>query len=396
MTSFLVTVIPIVMLYSESLGIGENTVIYCILMIVLGIASHYASRIRGEGDVEYAKPIDVSVDVLGGAGKVNVTVAGVTKSESLVNGSAKFTFDAITTPGKYNVDVVYSGDDKYKDFKTTESIEVVAPSVIIADNIKRGVNSPYDYYARLVDANSKPIAGREITFTIDGKTLKATTDADGIARVSANLTLANNTDTVYNVVVTNPDTLENTTATTTIVARLIVISGDLTGDYLENPPYVVQAIGDDGAPVGENETVRVVFAGFGYDLKTNATGHVVRTINLAPGMYAVKACYKGYNTTQTVFMVNQILKVTSDTLKRTAKSYTLKATLKSSNGRPIAAKDVILTFAGKTYNVTTNAKGIASTKLSSAIIKTLKAGKTYTLQARYVNDIAKGKIKIIK
>ena len=43
------------MLYSESLGINENTAAYCILMIVLGIASHYASRIRGEGDVEYAK-----------------------------------------------------------------------------------------------------------------------------------------------------------------------------------------------------------------------------------------------------------------------------------------------------------------------------------------------------
>ena len=55
LTSFLVTVIPIVMLYSESLGIGESTVVYCILMILLGIASHYASRIRGEGDVEDAK-----------------------------------------------------------------------------------------------------------------------------------------------------------------------------------------------------------------------------------------------------------------------------------------------------------------------------------------------------
>ena len=55
LTSFLVTVIPIVMLYSEALGISENTVPYCILMIVLGVASHYASRIRGEGDVEDAK-----------------------------------------------------------------------------------------------------------------------------------------------------------------------------------------------------------------------------------------------------------------------------------------------------------------------------------------------------
>lgn len=55
LTSFLVTVIPIVMLYSEALSISENTIPYCILMIVLGVASHYASRIRGEGDVEDAK-----------------------------------------------------------------------------------------------------------------------------------------------------------------------------------------------------------------------------------------------------------------------------------------------------------------------------------------------------
>ena len=55
LTSFLVTVIPIIMLYSEALGIGENTIPYCILMIVLGVASHYASRIRGEGDVADAK-----------------------------------------------------------------------------------------------------------------------------------------------------------------------------------------------------------------------------------------------------------------------------------------------------------------------------------------------------
>ena len=41
LTSFLVTVIPIIMLYSEALGITENTIPYCILMIILGIASHY-------------------------------------------------------------------------------------------------------------------------------------------------------------------------------------------------------------------------------------------------------------------------------------------------------------------------------------------------------------------
>ena len=55
LTSFLVTAIPIVMLYSEALGITENTIPYCILMIIIGIASHYASRIRGQGEAEDAK-----------------------------------------------------------------------------------------------------------------------------------------------------------------------------------------------------------------------------------------------------------------------------------------------------------------------------------------------------
>lgn len=53
-TSFLVIAIPIVMAYSEALGIVENSFIWAIFMVVLGIASHYASRVRGEEDVEKA------------------------------------------------------------------------------------------------------------------------------------------------------------------------------------------------------------------------------------------------------------------------------------------------------------------------------------------------------
>ena len=54
-TSFLVVAIPIIIVYSESLGLTENTISYCILMIILGIASHYASRVRGDADVENAE-----------------------------------------------------------------------------------------------------------------------------------------------------------------------------------------------------------------------------------------------------------------------------------------------------------------------------------------------------
>ena len=89
------------------------------------------------------------------------------------------------------------------------------------------------------------------------------------------------------------------------------------------------------------------------------------------------------------------MKVTSGTLKKTAKSYTLKATLKSSDGKALAGKEVTLTFNGKKYTVTTDSKGVASYTIKSSVISKLKAGKTYTLYARYVNDVVKGKIKVV-
>ena len=328
-------------------------------------------------------------------GNVTVTLGNETYTAEVINGTASVTIPTDTV-GNYTATVSYSGDDNYAPASSEVSIRVKVQGVIIAENIKRGVNSPYDYYATLVDADGNPVNGVELTFTINGKTYKATTNESGIATVSANLTLTDDKDTVYNVIVTNPYTLENSTATTTIVPRLIIVSGSLTADYLENPPYVVQAFGDDGNPVGAGETVRIVFGGFEYYLNTNATGHVIRTIGLAPGQYAVYAVYNGYKTKQTVFTVKQVLKVTSGTIKKTAKSYTLKATLKSSNGKAISGKEIKFTFNGNTYTAKTNSNGIASVTIKSADINKLKAGRTYELRAQYVNDLVKGKIKVVK
>ena len=72
----------------------------------------------------------------------------------------------------------------------------------------------------------------------------------------------------------------------------------------------------------------------------------------------------------------------------------MKATLKYSNGTAIKGKVVKFTFNGKTYSVKTNSKGVASYTIKSSVIKKLKAGKTYVVKARYVNDIVKGKIRV--
>ena len=330
---------------------------------------------------------------------VTVTVDGKDYTVAVTNGAGSQVITGLAANKAYTVTAAFAGDADY-DQASAETIFTIAAATVTAENIKRGVNSPFDYYVTVTDANGNPIADKEITIYVNGTKYTAKTNATGIATVAAGLTVVNETATVYDVIVVNPDTGANKTATTTIVPRIVVLSGDLTADYLENPPYIVQAFGDDGNPVGEGEIVTVVFSGHYYYMPTNATGHVVRTIGLAPGLYAVKAGYKDYNATATIFSVKQILTASSGTLKKTAKSYTLKATLKNTNGKAIAGKEVKLTFNGKTYKVKTNSKGVASYTIKSSVISKLTAGKTYKLTAKYVNDLTKGKyvgkIKVVK
>ena len=333
------------------------------------------------------------------SGSVTVSVGDVNQTKDVTEGIAKFTFAGLSAGGVYSVSAVYYNDGVLEAYNTT-GMEVFAKSTITASDITRGVNSPYDAMATFTDKYGNPLKDTVVSFTVDGVTYNATTDSNGIAYLSAGLGVVNQTATKYGITALNTATGESIVFTSTIVPRVVVLSGDLTADYLENPAYVVQVFGDDGNPVGEGEIVTVVFSGYYYYMPTNATGHVVRTIGLAPGMYAVKAGYMDYNVSATVFSVKQILTASSGTLKKTAKSYTLKATLKNTNGKAIAGKTVKLTFNGKTYKATTNSKGVASYTIKTSVINKLKAGKTYKLTAKYVNDVTKGKyvgkIKVVK
>ena len=379
-------------LYTGSLTLEDNKFLDTIITLD-NTEFNYGSDFTVNGTLDAG--VNVAIDDL--RFKLNDTAVHTYTLD--VSSDQKFSFPVGGTElaqGTYQITATTDANNNQYTLIGSSIFAVKVNGTVFIEDIKRAVGSPYDAVANFTDEQENALVDTRVEFIVDGVVYYVVTDSNGTAYLNATLPLIGDVETRYNVTAVNPVTGENRTVVSTIVPRIIVCSGDLSADYLENPPYIVQAIGDDGNPVGENETVTIVFAGFGYDMLTNATGHVVRTIGLAPGMYAVKASYKGYNTTADVFTVNQILKVTSGTLKLTAKSYTLKTTLKNSNGKAIAGKEVKLTFNGKSYKVTTNSNGVASYKISSKIINTLKASKTYVLQARYVNDIAKGKIKVVK
>ena len=68
------------------------------------------------------------------------------------------------------------------------------------------------------------------------------------------------------------------------------------------------------------------------------------------------------------------------TYKASAKTKTLTATLKTAHGNVVKGKVISFTVNGKTYKGTTNAKGVASVKVSLS-----KKG-TYSCIAKYAGD----------
>ena len=127
-------------------------------------------------------------------------------------------------------------------------------------------------------------------------------------------------------------------------------------------------------------------------MTTDANGIAKIKITDVPKKYTMTTTYDGKSVKNTV-IVKQVLKAKKVTVKKTAKKFTLKATLKI-NGKLVKGKVITFKFNGKTYKVKTNKKGIAQKTLDKKVIKKLKKGKTYTVKVTYLKDTIKTTVKV--
>ena len=189
-------------------------------------------------------------------------------------------------------------------------------------------------------------------------------------------------------------TLENKTVCLkvyTLADDSKIITKDISVDYIGGSYFTAQVLSADGhAVVGE--TVKFTIAGKTYTIKTDANGIAKLKINLIPNKYSIVTEFNAKKVKNTV-TVKQVLKVYSLTVKKTAKSFTLKASLKI-NGKMVKGKVITFKFMGKTYKVKTDSKGIAKKTLGKTIIKKLKIGKTYTVKALYCKTSVKTTLKV--
>ena len=288
-------------------------------------------------------------------------------------GYAKVTVDEDLIAGNYTARVKFAGDNKFTagEASTTFSVNKVDPNLSIkVDNITQGQKAVV-----VVTANE----------TVNGE---------------ANIKL-NHSNAVY------PINIVNGYASFTI-------DDDLApGDYLATVSYY----GDDTFTAGESSTTfnvkelidpklnikvnNVVYgnkatvtvttdAGFtgNVDVKIGNSNYIVKVVNgkgtksisgLKVGTYTAKATFKQTDvykasTKTTKFTVKKItpkIAAKSKTFKYYQKTKSYSVTLKDNKGKAMKGKKVTLKVNGKTYSAKTNAKGVATFKIT----KLTKVGK---------------------
>ena len=161
-------------------------------------------------------------------------------------------------------------------------------------------------------------------------------------------------------------------------------------DYYDGSKYSVRVLGGDGKHVGFGQPVTFNINGKKSTVKTDKNGYASLSITNVPGKYSITATYKGQSIKNSV-QIKQTLKTSKVTVKKTAKSFTLKATLKSSKNKAIKGK-ITFNFNGKTYTAKTDKKGVAKVTIKQNVIKKKKKKKKYAFTVKYVSNTIRNQV----
>ncbi|WP_297982580.1 right-handed parallel beta-helix repeat-containing protein [uncultured Methanobrevibacter sp.] len=245
----------------------------------------------------------------------------------------------------------------------------------------------------LADVNKDLLAGKVIAATLNDEELgNFTTDENGQVTIDATA------DGVYAFAFAGEDTLgaseASITFTSTASAKKVsvvvaestnitapTVPAERTGEY-----YTYQLTDEEGNPLVEKE-LKIGFNGHVYNATTDENGQAKTQINLVAGGYTFAVCFLGDDEFEPSFeaakvtVVKQTGSLTAPTKSfKASASKTLTTTFKDDKGNLVANKKVTFTVNGKTYTAKTNAKGVASVKV------TLTTKKTYSYTVKYAGD----------
>ena len=236
--------------------------------------------------------------------------------------------------------------------------KVTVYNSVRANNLEKRYRSSQTFDAIFYGLDERPYANKEVTFLFNNHLyINAVTDANGVARLPITATVGTHT-----IVSINPVTGQRITNKITVIPTLTATKSWTTFSD-RNTKLVVTAYNEEGkAP---NTDVYVYVNGVKNQVRTDSTGVAYYTFKLAKGTYEFKSVdpKTGYTVVTNINVLNPTVKADNmDAASHTDSTYT--ATLLNQDGTVCSNTNMQITINGKTYDVKTNSKGVASVKFN--------------------------------
>ena len=223
-----------------------------------------------------------------------------------------------------------------------------------ANNLEKRYRSSQTFDAIFYGLDERPYANREVTFLFNNHlNIKATTDENGVARLPITATVG-----THMIVSINPVTGQRITNRITVLPTLTVTRSWTT--FTDRNTKLVITMYRDESPA-ENADIYVYVNGVKNLVKTDANGVAYYTFRLSKGTYEFKSQdpVTGYSAITTITVLNPTISAANmNAAANTDSTYT--ATLLNADGTVSTNSNMQITLNGKTYNVKTDSKGIAS------------------------------------
>ena len=334
-------------------------------------------------------PVTISVEIPENAtGIVIVNVDGTNYTVQTVNGKGSL---AITGVGNttHTVKVTYLGDDQYLNStnSTTYGLKKLASEVTVkVDNIYAGEIAVVEITVTDGATGNVTIKiGDEYQDTVGVTSGKITVNVPGLQAGDKTVEVTYNGDDKY-----LPS--ENSTTFEVGIKDAVIITNDVVAYYNETT-FTARLADTDNNPIA-GETIVFKVNGQTYTAVTDEYGNANVTFELPLGKHTIETSYtdpkdKVINATNTITMSTSIR--ASDMTRGWNSPYDYYAVFLDGDGHVLVNKEVSFVINGKTYDVVTDAKGIA--KLTTK----LDVGKYgVTLINKVTGEVTKRNATIVK
>lgn len=302
----------------------------------------------------------------------NETVEFIIKGQSyftLTDSAGKAVLNVPFSPGVYEVKAKFDGSNNLTKAQVKNYIRVSGELFyLISQDVVKSYNNGTHYYVALFDALGQPLANKTINFIIGNETFNKTTDSDGFACFEVWLNPGEYCiEARYHG--EYPD--ESSRVSNNITVLTTVVGENILKYYGGSTKLIAEFSNFNGGAL-KNFNVIFNLNNTNYKIKTDNNGFATFNINLKAEKYNLTLIntLTGQIEKYNIYILSTLS--TSNIVKYYKGSQNFNATFKDKNGNLLKNTNVKFTVNGKTYDIKTNSKGVATLKI------TLKPGK-YTI-----------------